>query len=124
MEQTPAERIELLRRGKDGLIFCLDMDEAEGQDVANMLAEYAVEVAKALTLRHAAKTRYLMVLLPASRDGHAVVVMTTTLTLNMGIKQIHRRSADFGEWFSVVVVPNDPDIAAVFLGLQDCAGTA
>ena len=124
--QTPDQRAALLKAGKDGAIFCLDLDEVEGQAAANVIGEMCRDVRRALGLRKVEdELRYLVALMPAKVPGRAVVRLAHVEALAEAIEQTWTRSKDFGDTFAVVIVPQSPDIAHLFRATTfETVGTA
>ena len=125
MEQTREERDALLDQAKDGMIFCLDLDDVEGQHALGMLKERSPDIAKAAQFRDLEdQLRYMLALLPYSAGGRAVVRLATEATLSEAIEQTWARANDFGSRFAAIVVPPTDNIYAMFAKLHVTVGTA
>jgi hypothetical protein len=123
MTQTPDERSRLVEIGADGQIFCLDLSSGAGQKAADDLMRLMPDVAAPVRDRPNNQV-YLLVMVPTSEQRAVLTQITDLAGLPETIKTINKRSKEYGELFSVVIVPASVTIAAMFGDMIETTGTA
>jgi len=124
-QQTTAERHRLYAAGKDGMIFCCDLNDPQGQFVAQKLAKTHNEVRHLLEVNYAQDSgrSHLFVLVPVRARG-VMVGLVHPACLREAVYMFHDRSRDFGQSFSVTIAPANEALAVLFTETQVTAGSA
>jgi hypothetical protein len=126
MTQTPDKNPapdEKSTPGADGQIFCLDLSSGAGQKAADDLMRIMPDVAATVRDRRNNHV-HLLVMVPTSEQRAVLTQITDLAGLPEVIKTINARSKDYGESFSVTIVPPSLRIASMFGEMIETSGTA